>query len=50
VHGVVFEQVCEGMVVGEIVDGHHFYIVVVDEVSEGEPTNAAETVDSNAFF
>ena len=50
VHGVVLEQVGEGFVVGQVVDGNDFDVCIFQQVAEREATNAAEAVDSNAFF
>jgi len=50
VHGIVFQQVREGVVIGEVVDSHDFNIVIFNMVAKGQTTNTAEAVDSNTFF
>jgi hypothetical protein len=50
VHGIIFQQVGERLIVRQVIDCNDFYIGVFEEIAEGQATNTAEAVDSNAFF
>ena len=47
---VVLQQVCEGLYVGQIVDGDDLEVGAADQLTEGQTADAAKSVDSNVSF
>ena len=46
-NAVVLQQVCQGLNIGQVVDGTHFDTLLGKELSEGQSADAAESVNRN---
>jgi hypothetical protein len=46
--GVVFQEVGEGLGVGDVVDGHEFQVLVVQGGPQDVPPDPTEPVDADA--
>ena len=47
-HGVVLQQVRQGLRVGEVVDRHEFHVIAAQTGTDDIPADAAEAID--AYF
>ena len=49
VDAVVLQQMCEGVHIGQVVDGGHFKLRPRHELSESQAADSAKTIDCNAL-